>query len=177
MTITNQEPWFIEERAFALACLVLTIHDVAVRPHAGHDMAIDLLAEILQDGKSTLRFFGAHLIGYLDLPSIQNADQRVLSHLGRDPFEAGLPLCVFVIGIRKPEGLYRWVVEPIVDDGRAMLQPQVLTQREVQAKWQPLDDAGAGRLIDQVNAYYDALHSGQPRDARGHNSKGNKGTF
>jgi hypothetical protein len=170
--MTKQEPWFIEERAFAFASLVLTKHhDVAVRPYAGHDMAIDLLAEILKGGKSTLRFLGAQLIGYLDLPAIQNVDERVLSHLGRDPFEAGLPLCVFVIGVRKPEGLYRWVVEPMVADGRAMLQPQVLTQREVQVQWQPLDDAGAERLIAQVNAYYDALNAGAPPKPRGRNSK------
>jgi hypothetical protein len=170
--MTKQEPWFIEERAFAFASLVLTKrHDVAVRPYAGHDMAIDLLAEMLKDGKSTLRFLGAQLIGYLDLPVIQNADERVLSHLGRDPFEAGLPLCVFVIGVRKPEGLYRWVVEPIVDQGRAMLQPSVFTEREVQAKWQPLDDAGAGRLIAQVNTYYDALSAAALPKARGRTSK------
>src|SRR5262245_38279170 len=139
--MTKQEPWFIDERAFAFASLVLTKgHDVTVRPYAGHDMGIDLLAEILKDGKSALRFFGAQLVGYLDLPTIPNADERVLSHLGRDPFEAGLPLCVFVIGVRKPEGLYRWVVEPIVDRGRARLRPHVFTQREVQEKWQPLDD-------------------------------------
>jgi hypothetical protein len=170
--MTKQEPWFIEERAFAFASLVLTKrHDVAVRPYAGHDLAIDLLAEILKDGKSTLRFFGAQLVGSLDLPTIQNADERVLSHLGRDPFAAGLPLGVFVIGVRKPEGFYRWVVEPLVEDGRAMLQPHVLTPREVQAKWQPLDEAGAERLIAQVNAYYDALNAEAPPKPRGRNSK------
>jgi hypothetical protein len=161
--MTKQEPWFIEERAFAFASLVLTKrNDVAVRPNAGRDIAIDLLVEILKGGKSTMRFFGAQLIADLDLPTIQNADERVLSHLGRDPFEAGLPLCAFVIGVRKPEGLYRWVVEPVVDNGRAVLQTHVLTQRDVQAKWQTLDDAGAGRLIAQVNAYYDALNTAAP---------------
>jgi hypothetical protein len=168
----TKQPWFIDERAFAFASLVLTKgHEVAVRPYAGHDMAIDLLAEILKNGKSTLRFFGAQLVGYLDLPTVQKADERVLSHLGRDPFEAGLPLCVFVIGVRKPEGLYRWVVEPIAGRGRAMLQLHVFTQREVQAKWQPLDDAGVERLIAQVNAYYDALNAGALPKSRGRNSK------
>ncbi len=170
--MTKHEPWFIEERAFAFASLVLTKnHDVAVRPYAGHDMAVDLLAEILKDGKSTLRFFGAQLIGYLDLPTTQNADERVLAHLGRDPFEASLPLSAFVIGVRKPEGLYRWVVEPMVDDGRALLQSHALTQREEQAEWQPLDDAGTGRLIARVNAYYDALHVGAQPKPRGRNAK------
>jgi hypothetical protein len=155
------EPWFIEERALAFASLVLTRgHEVAVRPYAGRDLAIDLLVEILNNGKSTMRFLGAQLVGYLDLPALRNADERVLSHLGRDPLEAGLPLCAFVIGVRKPEGLYRWVVEPVVADGRAILQPHVHMQPDAQATWQTLDDAGAGRLIAQVNAYYDALNAG-----------------
>src|SRR5260370_925311 len=106
--MTKQDPWFIEERAFAFASLVLTKrNDVAVRPYAGRDIAIDLLVEVLKAGKSTMRFFGVQLVAYLDLPTIQNTDERILSHLGRDPFEGGLPLCVFVIGVRKPEGLYR----------------------------------------------------------------------
>jgi hypothetical protein len=168
----KQEPWFIEDRALAFTSLVLTRrHDLQVRPHAGRDMAIDLLAEILKDGKSTLRFFGARVIGYLDLPALPNADERVLSHLGRDPFEADLPLCAIVIGVRKPEGIYRWVVEPIVDNGRAILQPHVFTQREAQAAWQPLDDAGADRLIAQVNAFYEALTAGAAPKPRGRNAK------
>jgi hypothetical protein len=168
--MTEQEPWFIWERAFAFASLVLTKrNDVAVRPYAGRDIGIDLLVELLREGKSTTRFFGAQLVGYVDLPAIENADERVLSHLGRDLFEAGLPICAFVIGVRKPEGLYRWVVEPVVRDGRAILQADVLTQPDVQAKWRPLDDAGAGLLIAEVNAYYHALSV--PSPAKPHRRK------
>jgi hypothetical protein len=164
--MTNQEPWFIGERAFAFASLVLTKgNDVAVRPYAGRDIAIDLLLEVLKDGKSTMRFFGAQMVAYLDLPTIQNADERVLSHLGRDPFEAGLPLCVFVIGVRNPEGLYRWVVEPVVDANRALLL------RDVAANWQTLDEAGAARMIGQVNAWYDAFNGVSTPRSRGRHLK------
>jgi len=157
--MTQQQPWFIDERAFAFASLVLTQgNDVAVRPFAGRDISIDLLAEVLKDGKSTARFFGAQVIGYLDLPSLARVDERVHSHLGRDPFEAGLPLCAFVIGVRIPEGIFRWVIEPIVDGGRARLQAHVLTQREAQASWQALDDGAVVRIVEQVNAYYDTLN-------------------
>ena len=181
--MTKQQPWFVEERAFAFAALLLTKNDdVAVRPYAGRDMAINLLAEILKDGNATSyplnlqpgsdrRFFGVQLVGYLDLPTIQNADAHVFSHAGRDPFEAGLPLCAFVIGVRKPEGVYRWIVEPVVDNGRAILRPHVLAQREVETRWQSLDDAGTERLIGQVNAYYDALNAGTHPKPHRHNSK------
>ncbi len=164
--MTGQEPWFIEERAFAFASLLLTSgSDVTVRRHAGHDVGIDILAEILKGGKPTMRFFGARLVGYLDLPPIEDAEEYVHSQNGRDSFEAGLPLGIFLIGVRKPEGLYRWVVEPGIDDGRALLRHNVKTN------WQPLDEPGARRLINQVNAWYDALNGESPPKSRGRHSK------
>jgi hypothetical protein len=148
--MNKQEPWFIEERAVAFASLVLTSRkDVRVRAHAGADMAIDLLVEVLKDGKSALRFFGVQLVGYLDLPDIRHADERVLSHLSRSPSDS-IPICVFVIGVRKPEGIYRWVVEPIIEDGQPLLR------RDGEPNWQALDETGVARLVDQVSDWYDA---------------------
>jgi hypothetical protein len=164
--MTKQDPWFIEERALAFVSLVLTKrNEVRVQPYVGRDMALDLLVEVLKDGKPTLRFFGVHMVPYMDLPNTQNADERVLSHLGRDPLEASLPLCVFVIGVRKPEAIYRWVVEPVVEAGRALLP------RDVEANWQILDEAGAARMIGQVNAWYDALNGASLPKSRGPHSK------
>jgi hypothetical protein len=161
--MTEQQPWFIEERAIAFASLVLTSQDdVVVRAHAAADMAVDLLVEILENGKSRLRFFGVQVVASLDLPDTQNANMRVLSHLQRDRFEATLPLCVFVIGARKPEGVYRWIVEPVVEDGRALLR------HNTELNWRPLDKAGAADMIRQVKAWYAALNGGStPKSHRG----------
>jgi hypothetical protein len=149
----KQNLWFVEERAVAFASLMLTTRkDVIVRAQAGDVRAIDLLVEVLKDGKSALRFFGVQMIGDLDLPDAKDADERVRSHLGKDPSEAMLPICVFVIGVRKPEGIYRWIVEPMIADGRALLR------REGEPSWHILDEAGAVRLISQVNDWYDVLH-------------------
>jgi hypothetical protein len=159
-----QEPWFLRERANAFAKLMLTSHnDVKVQNYAGRDMAINLLVEVIKDGTTTLRYFGVQLKGYLDLPDLEN--ERAFSHLGSDPFEAALPLCAFVIGVRKPEGVYRWTVEPVVEDGRALLH------RDVKTDWQPLDEAGAARLIAQVNAWYDALNGNGTPKPRGRHAK------
>jgi hypothetical protein len=159
--MTKSDPWFVRERAVAFASLVLTNHnEVKIRSHAGTDMALDLLVEILKDGRSTLRFFGVQLLGYIDLPGFQDLDKRILSHRSKDPLEAALPVCVFAIGVRKPDGFYRWIVQPVVDGGRALLQ------RDAEATWQPLDDAGVDRLIGQVNAWYDALNGVSPPKAR-----------
>jgi hypothetical protein len=160
--MAKHDPWFMRERAVAFASLVLTKHDdVKVQPYAGADMAMDLLVEIRKDGKPTLRFFGVQLVPYLDLPNTRDADERVLSHLPRDPFAAALPICVFAIGVRKPEGIYRWLVEPVVEEGRALLH------RDVAPSWQGLDETGVARLIGQVNAWADALNGGSSPKAPG----------
>src|SRR5437867_2102850 len=124
--MTKQDPWFFEVRAAAFASLVLTKHDnVKILPYAGRDTVIDLLVEVLKGRKLTLRFFGVQIVPYMDLPDIREANGRVLSHADRVPKEAALPLCAFVIGVRKPEGLYRWTVEPVVEGGRALLRRDV----------------------------------------------------
>jgi hypothetical protein len=158
--MTKQEPWFIEERAFAFASLMLTAcRDVVVHAHAGTDMAIDLLVEIRKKGKPP-RPFGVQMVGYMDLPDIRHAEERVLSHRADS-----LPICVFVIGARKPEGVYRWIVEPVIEDGQAQLR------QAAEPHWQVLDEAGAARLIDQVNVWYDARKSDFAPKGRGRQAK------
>jgi hypothetical protein len=160
--MSKQDPWFFKERSFAFASLLLTEHnDVIIRPQDGTDLAVDLLAEIRKDGLSTLRFFGVQIIPFRDLPDIQEANERVLARLRGDPLEAAFPIGVFVIGVSKPEGIWRWVVEPVVEEGQARLR------RDVNDSLQPLDQAEADRLIAQVNAWYDALN-GTPTPKRRH---------
>jgi hypothetical protein len=160
--MTKQDPWFFEERAVAFASLVLTKRgDVKVHAQAGGDRAIDLLVEVRKGGRSTLRFFGVQILPCMDLPDAPGADERALAH---PPSDAAFPICVFMIGVRQPEGIYRWALEPVVDAGQAALR------RAEGGAWHRLDEAGAARLIDQVNAWYDARNNGdvtpQPRGRR-----------
>jgi hypothetical protein len=150
--MATKDPWFIEERAIAFASLLLTDrNEVIIRNHTGSEQSIDLLVEVLKDGKPTLRFFGVQLAGYLDLPDNLNAEERALAHLPGNALEGSLPVCVFAIGVRKPEGTYRWVVDPVVEDGRALLH------QDREPNWQVLDEAGVARLIAQVIAWYDTF--------------------
>jgi hypothetical protein len=160
----NEDPWFFDLRAEAYAKLVLTEqHDV--RSYDGSDVGVDLLVEIRTNNAARPRRFGVQLVPYLDLPDLKDADERVLSHFGRNSDEATLPVCAFVIGVRKPEGVYRWIVEPVVADEQAVLR------RDVPADWHPLDGSSVGCLIAQVNAWYDALNGAVPVKARGPRSK------
>jgi hypothetical protein len=159
--MTKEDPWFFEERAIAFASLLLTKRrDVLVRPHAGTDRGVDLLVEIPTAGNSAQRrFFGVQMVEYLDLPDVRDVDERVAPAFSGDHCEVRFPLCIFAIGVRKPEGIYRWVVEPAVEDGKALLR------RDAETNWHTLDEPGAARLIDRVNAWYDAL-SGPSRRPR-----------
>lgn len=150
--MTKEDPWFFQMRAEAFASLVLTKHGKAlVQPQAGTDSAVDLLVELLKNGKSTSRCFGVQLVAYMDLPNIQNAAEVVLAHFPTNHSEAKFPICIFVIGVRKPEGIYSWAVEPVIEDSGVVLH------WNLEANWQTLDEAGAARLLGQVNAWYDAL--------------------
>ena len=57
------------------------------------------------------------------------------------------------------------LVEPVVDDGRAFLQ------HNVAVNWHTLDEAGAERLISQVDAWYDALNGGPTPEPSGRQVK------
>jgi hypothetical protein len=148
----KRDPWFFEERALAFAKLVLTKHhDVRPYPPA-RDSAVDLLVEIHTAVPSRLRLFGVQIVAFMDLPNIPDAEKQSCSHLGKDLLQLELPICVFGIGIRKPEGIYRWVVEPVVENGRPLLH------RVEQANWQPLNEEGVDCLIGQANAWYESLN-------------------
>jgi hypothetical protein len=173
--MTKRESSVFQTAAEAFAALALTKrNDVKVLPYAGHDMAIDLLVQILKNRRPTLRFFGAQVVPHLDLPDPKTVEAGVFSHaMIRDPFEDSLPICVFVIGVRKPEGIYRWSVEPVVEDGRAELRHRVVSRQDVMASWHPLDEAGANLLIGQVNDWYDARNgSSAPKSRRRHSKTG-----
>jgi hypothetical protein len=167
--MTQEAPWFFDERAQAFSSLVLTgLPGVKVQPCAGRDTAIDLLVEVLKHGKPaspTPRRFGVQIVPYMDLPKVRDADERVLSRVGGNSVDSSLPVCVFVVGVRKPEGICRWVVEPVIEEGRPLLR------RDVEGSWQPLDEAGVARLIGQVNAWYDARNEAPTPNSRGRPSQ------
>jgi hypothetical protein len=170
----HEKPWFVVERALNFVKLALTEHrDVVIRPYVGgnangrnsHDVKIDILAEALNStkGGSIPRRFGVLVEGFLDLPPVTDADKRPPADsfkVGRDPFEASLPICLFQIGARDLDGRYCWIVAPVVEHGQAQLlrdnKPTV--PHDI---WHKVDDAGIRRLVAEVNAYYDAV-AGQP---------------
>jgi hypothetical protein len=164
--MSQPDPWFYRLRSVACASLALTKSGEArVQSQAGPETEIGLLVELLRKGKSTLRIFAVRIIAGMDLPSVEEAESQLPSQLRREAAGAALPLCVFLIGVRQPEGLCRWLVEPVVEDGQASLR------RNPEPTWQPLDDAVVNRLLAQVNTWYDALNGPSEAEPRGRTVK------
>jgi hypothetical protein len=154
--MTEQEPWFVQERAVAFASLILTEQDnVSVRHQDGSE-AMDLLAEVRLYGKSTLRFFGVKLLAAVNL-----ADAKAMALPPKAMEGVTLPVCIFVIGAAEPEGVWAWALEPVVEEAGAALRLCVL------GDWQPLGRDTAAQVVKRVNAYYDALAGKQPARTRG----------
>lgn len=150
MSVSN-EPWFVEERSEALAGLLLTSRkDVRVRVERRQDSGLDFLVEIGTDDPLSTQLFGVVLKGTMSsdpddwMPRVQP--------LFRGPGSPiYLPVCVFVVDVRANRAFYAWVAEPQVQAKRATLR------FHESGRFQPLDPAAVGDIIERVKAWYQVL--------------------
>jgi hypothetical protein len=150
--MSRQQPWFVRDRATALASLLLTSRkDVDVRQLTDDESGVDLLAEVLKGGAKAGRFFGVQVAGRLDLPDGPTVDPDPRSPRPKRVAEFTMPLCAFLFDVRSNQGFYRWVVEPIIEHGDPKLE------RLTDKKWNKLDEAAVDGMVDHVSAWYDAL--------------------
>jgi hypothetical protein len=147
--MNNKQPWFVTERALALASLCLTSRqDVVVQvPHKKRN--IDLLAEVIHDGGSNGRYFGVQVGGRVDLTSPSDIDSSRPKKNTHASYS--IPLCAFVFDVRSNDGYFRWILEPLVTEDEPKLG------EHANADWRPLNDDAIRRITSKVNAYYDAL--------------------
>src|SRR5215207_1319589 len=149
-TMSAPQPWYLTKRAEALAVVHLTRRDDLRVERNVFDHGPELLVSIIRDGVLTGRQFGVALKARvsgarpprMDKPSLHRARERY-----RDvPF----PVCLFLFFMEDDAGFFRWIVEPEVHAGEARLE------RDTQLSFDPLTDAALGRIVDGVNAWYDA---------------------
>ena len=146
-----KDPWFVGERAYAFSALLLTSHgELVVQQQRGTDDGIDLLVEVLKNGKRAMRVFGVQLKGCLSLPSLdETGDSFGSGNLGQAEYD--LPVCAFLIDVKKNEGYFCWVVEPIVEDEEPSLE------RCREPRWKPLNAQALKIIVGRVAEWYDAL--------------------
>jgi len=148
----KKDPWFVEERAYAFSGLLLTSrNDLFLHQQRGIDKGIDLLVEVLKSGKHAMRVFGVQLKGCISLPNSKEAIKAFSQIRKKSSVEMNLPLCAFLIDVKKNQGYSRWLVEPVVPMG----EPRLMWNND--SEWQTLNEDALNTIVSQVTAWYDAL--------------------
>ena len=147
--MNDKQPWFVTERALALASLCLTSRKDVIVQLPQKNRHIDILAEVLHDGASRGRYFGVQVDGRVDLVRPSDIDMRRPRKKTHSKYS--IPLCDFLFDVRSNDGFFRWIVEPLVADD----QPKLSEKSE--SEWRPLSDDAIRRITTMVNVYYDAL--------------------
>ncbi len=121
----TEQPWFIRERAEALAILHLTrCRELAVIPVSGYGNGAghDLLVRVNQPELPENAFFAVEVKGERSLPHVRNQQ----FHVRYTPIQikaSEVPVCVFLFNVTTEEGYYRWLYEPVIDNqNRAILR-------------------------------------------------------
>ena len=145
----------MDERARALATLLLTRRpDVLIQDVVG-EIGVDLLVQFAQKKDRGLRQFGVELMGSLDPVDEKHANKVVRpvlrAHREYGPFP--FPVVLFFFTMRIDAGWYTWVAEPVISpDGRAHLPLRD------DPDCRPLDQDAVNEILDQVNSWYDAYY-------------------
>jgi hypothetical protein len=146
------QPWFVEERAIALASLLLTSRkDLVVTHVPAKDHEYDLLVELVKDHHPWARLFAVQVAGVLELPSVQDIEAKLRKVRPKPRQEYSLPLAAFLWDVRRNEGFFTWIVQPVIQNGAPKLDG--ISKQD----WHKLDESAVNKIVEQVNAYYDAL--------------------
>lgn len=151
----EQQPWYVAQRAEALALVYLTRrNDVVIRQEHERDDGLDFIVEIVDNARLTRRVFGIQLKGRVSIAAeetvtntfaIQLTDR---ARLERIP----LPVCQFLFSVKDSVGFYKWLSEPVIDeDGEPKLRLNGA------GTFKKLDTAALAAIVAEVNHWYDAL--------------------
>jgi hypothetical protein len=149
------QPWYVRQRAEALALVYLTRReDLVVRQEQKPDSGLDFIVEIVDHDRPTRRVFGIALTGTL-ASSVDEAgivaDAATVPHqpaVEQLPF----PVCLFLFSVKDSRGFYKWLTEPLVTaDGAPKLR------LDVDGEFKKLDPKALGIIVTKVNQWYDAL--------------------
>jgi hypothetical protein len=147
----TSDAWFVEVRSEALAGAMLTSReDVRVRDEHQHDGTLDFLVEVSTGDPLSAKLFVVQVKG---TTSSDPADwmQNVKQLFRGRGSPVYMPVCVFVVNVRKNEAFYAWMAEPQVEAKGATLR------FHENGEFRPLDTAAVSDIVDQVKAWYDVL--------------------
>ena len=150
----DEQKWFIDERARALAVIHLTRRDDLIVAKADQGSGLEFLVSIArEEGEPSLRRFGVFLRGSKSLLTEGRLDKvlrpavRSLLRTGEFPY----PVCLFHFSMDGDKGHFAWVAEPAVVEGG----PRLLMHQAPQCR--KLDRAALDKIVGKVDQWYDAF--------------------
>jgi hypothetical protein len=150
--------WFTNLRLPSLAVMHLTRRpDLRVRQEVRvGGKVLDLMVEVVDGEGPAWKKFGVYLQGTPSPVTIGHANKVLDISLRRffnDYGEPTLPFCLFYFTVAEGQGFVTWIAEPLVEDGSPTLRYHEQSDVVV------LDGEALDRIVDQVNAYFDAIRS------------------
>lgn len=153
--MNEQQPWYVEQRAVALALMYLTRrNDLLVRQEQDTDYGIDLIVEMVDHDRPTRRVFGIQLKARTSITAEEAATETFVSEPLNQQWleELPFPVCLFVFSVKDSVGFYKWLTQPVLtSDGAPKLRLNVA------GEFKKLDTQMLGAIVIEVNQWYDAL--------------------
>lgn len=165
------QPWFVVERADALAALYLTRRsDVEVIPVSRYvrQPGYDFLVRITRPNLSNAALFAVETKGFRSFPRNGSA-QLELDFALSEIQGSELPICIFVFDVTTEEGRYRWLYEPVLNGQKAPylrlndeFVPHVSGDNgarkriSVHSPFEILNDESIEAIVDRVAGWYEA---------------------
>jgi hypothetical protein len=166
------EPWFVAERAEALAVVYLArrqdVEVLPVSPAANHP-GYDLLVRLRRGDAATQPSFGIVVKGTRSQRHVGRGPRPMsfpIAYTARELAPNTIPICLFVFTVADELGYYRWLQQPQINNqGQATLHynlPAADQQRDqpdrfiINTAVAPLDNQVIEQLVAQVSQWYEA---------------------
>jgi hypothetical protein len=153
MPKTDEQPWYAEKRALAYVSSMFATQKIVRLEEVRTDTGVDLLIDVPERGEHGIRrSLAIQVKGFCELPGNAELNRRITKeYLARHVSQFNVPLIVCVVSFKTLKAEFCWMLEPVVDGGRANLK------RPVGYDWATFDEAGAGEIVSAVTAFYDVL--------------------
>lgn len=149
--MSSKTPWYLGERAQALAYVYLTRRDDLRIQAPHHDThGIDLLVELLRSGRSSGRVFGVQLTAQVAPLLHPGARIPQPAEIAVDTFP--FPICLFFFTMQDNAGYYTWIAEPLIAESG---QPRL--RSGAGEPLATLDTSALEQIVARVQVWYDAL--------------------
>lgn len=150
--MNTAEPWYLGQRAEALAMVLLTARDDLRIRQVNDAHGLDLVVELIQDGRATGRVLGIQLLARVEPVDIPDGSADIPDIAVLDTLRNTFPVCGFLFTMRDEHAYYYWLSEPVIaeEQGPKLRQPSTVTLR-------PLNRESLGELLQAVNRWYEAL--------------------